>query len=80
MMLRIEILNDGTGDFGTGNYTYRVFVNTRVIASGEVKNHKRGEGWLELVRKVHADAERRKWDGVARDLLMIEESAGGIKG
>jgi hypothetical protein len=71
-MLRIEIHNDGTGDAFTANYTYRVMVNARVIASGKIKGHKRGEGWLELARKVNADAARQQWREAARVLNELE--------
>jgi len=48
-MLIIKIQNDGSGDAVTGNYRYQVMVNDSVIESGEVKKHKRKEGWRGLL-------------------------------
>jgi len=51
-MLTINIRNDGTGTDDAANYAYTVMVNREVIASGEVKDHKRLDGWRALVRQV----------------------------
>ena len=48
-MLTIQIHNDGTGTQEFGNYRYRVMVNSTVIESGDVKGHRRGQGWQKLV-------------------------------
>lgn len=56
-MLTLQILNDTTGDNDTANYTYRVMVNTREVASGRVKGHRRADDWWKLVRLVIEDGE-----------------------
>lgn len=48
-MLIIKIQNDGTGTEKAGNYRYQVLINQTVIESGEVKGHKRKEGWRRLL-------------------------------
>lgn len=48
-MLIIKIQNDGTGTVEVGNYRYQVLINQTVIESGEVKGHKRKEGWRSLL-------------------------------
>lgn len=51
-MLIIKIQNDGTGNVKVGNYRYQVLVNDTVIESGEVKGHKRNEGWRGLLLEL----------------------------
>ena len=48
-MLIIKIVNDGTGDIVTGNYRYQVMINDTSIESGDIKGHKRKDGWQKLV-------------------------------
>jgi len=75
-MLIIKIQNDGTGDVKVGNYRYQVMVNDTVIESGEIKKHKRKEGWRglllnlvdqssksELEALIFKDEKRMKNDG-----------------
>jgi hypothetical protein len=56
-MLLIEVQNNGTHVKrpAMGNYTYRVLVNGQVIASGEVVNHDRSEGWRKLLELLIND-------------------------
>jgi len=56
-MLRLDIVNDGTGTHEVGNYRYYVYVtdtagNLQEIARGNVKGHKRSKRWYELVIQV----------------------------
>ena len=51
-MLIIKIQNDSTGTPEVGNYRYQVMVNSTVIEIGDVKGHKRGQGWQKLVALV----------------------------
>jgi outer membrane usher protein FimD/PapC len=51
-MLIIKIQNDSTGTPEIGNYRYQVMVNERVIERGEVKGHRRSQGWQKLVALV----------------------------
>ena len=51
-MLIIKIQNDSTGTPEIGNYRYQVMVNETVIESGEVKGHRRSQGWQKLVALV----------------------------
>lgn len=51
-MLIIKIQNDGTGTVEVGNYRYQVMVNDTVIESGDVKGHKRKEGWRGLLLQL----------------------------
>lgn len=48
-MLTIKIVNDATGTNESANYRYQVLVNDTVIESGEVKGHKRKQGWRGLL-------------------------------
>ena len=48
-MLRIEFLNDGTGDWIDGNYNYKVYVNDEKISEGRIEHHNRLSGWQGLV-------------------------------
>lgn len=51
-MLIIKIVNDGTGTADVENYRYQVMVNDTVIESGDVKSHKRNEGWRGLLLQL----------------------------
>ena len=51
-MLIIKIQNDGTGTPEVGNYRYQVMINSTVIESGDVKGHRRSQGWQKLVARV----------------------------
>ena len=51
-MLIIKIQNDGTGIPEVGNYRYQVMINSTVIESGDVKGHRRSQGWQKLVARV----------------------------
>ena len=48
-MLLIKIVNDGSRNRLSGNYDYTVFINERQIASGRIEEHRRLNGWEELV-------------------------------
>lgn len=49
-MLIVVITNDATGTNESANYRYEVRVNTKTVASGEIKNHNRADGWIELLK------------------------------
>lgn len=51
-MLIIKIVNECTGSVEVGNYRYQVMINDTVIESGEVKGHKRNEGWRGLLLQL----------------------------
>jgi hypothetical protein len=51
-MLIVHIHNEGTRSDNTADYIYRVYVNQKEIASGEVKGHQRSLGWQGLLRRV----------------------------
>lgn len=48
---KIEIANDGTGDFKIGNYKYKL-VDGSVIISGELKDHNRMQSVFRLLQSV----------------------------
>lgn len=52
-MMIIEILNDGTGTDESANYTYKVKINRRVVAQGEIKRHNRNNGWENLLDSLN---------------------------
>lgn len=56
MSLHIVIQNDGTGTPETGSYTYRVYVNTNLVDSGQVQGHRRAMPWWVLAERVANDA------------------------
>ena len=56
-MLIVTIQNDGSGDIDTGNYDCKVYVNKCLIASGRVEDHKRADGWRDLLIDVANRAE-----------------------
>lgn len=51
-MLIVHVHNEGTRPDNTADYTYKVYVNQKKIASGEVRGHQRSDGWQELLRMV----------------------------
>lgn len=51
-MLIVHVHNEGTRPDNTADYTYKVYVNQKEIASGEVSGHQRSDGWRELLRRV----------------------------
>lgn len=53
-MLRIEFINDQTGNDDSANYKMRVFVNDKQIAEKSVYGHERSTGWEALVRLATA--------------------------
>jgi hypothetical protein len=42
-MLKIYIVNDGTGSNETGNYTLGVYLNDKWIAADRIEGHVRGD-------------------------------------
>jgi len=52
MALIIVFHNDSTGTGDIANYNVSVYVNQRPIASGHIKDHRRTEGWRQLVRRL----------------------------
>ena len=64
-MLIIRIVNDATGDDVVAHYDAAVEITVRrpradgsytigneVIAAGRIENHRRGDGWRVLLRRV----------------------------
>lgn len=66
-MLKINILNDGTGPDEAANYTYEVYVNLKRIASGKILGHDRSEPWTELVDKMIFEEERKEKESGKKD-------------
>jgi (p)ppGpp synthase/HD superfamily hydrolase len=58
-MSLILVIRNVTKLTPVSDYTYEVFINERVIASGTVIGHTRDEGWEALVRKLLAQRERK---------------------
>jgi hypothetical protein len=50
-MLHLYFLNDGSGNEIKGNYKWGIFINKELIAHGDLKGHKRLEGWQGLIKK-----------------------------
>ena len=50
-MLTIRFVNDGTGSERVGNYDVTVLANYRVLWTGRVEGHERGD-WLALVDQM----------------------------
>lgn len=48
---KIEIANDGTGDFKIGNYKYKLVDGTAII-KGELKDHNRMQSAFGLLQNV----------------------------
>lgn len=61
-MLRVTFTNDGTGKPATdiGHYNVRVQVNFETIWEGRVANHRREDGWEQLVHRLD-DILSREW-------------------
>jgi hypothetical protein len=73
-MLRIDIINDGSGTHTTGNYKYDVLVTTSSgqvehIATGVVKGHPRVNPWYRLAQMV-IDHARTKGDIAMATILQ----------
>ena len=68
-MLTIRIQNDGTGTEKVGNYRYQVLINQTVIESGEVKGHKRKEGWRGLLLELVDQSSKNELEA----LIFTEE-------
>lgn len=51
-MIRVDIINDGTGTEEIGNYTYRIYTPFTRLAEGKLSGHKRKDGWESLLEKV----------------------------
>ena len=58
-MLIIQILNVRTVD-GVADYKYLVRVNENPIARGEIKGHRRADGWKVLVERLVKICEVKK--------------------
>lgn len=63
-MLIIKIQNDSTGDVKVGNYKYQVLINDMVIESGEVKKHKRKEGWRGLLLNLVDTSSKKELENI----------------
>lgn len=63
-MLIIKIVNDSTGTKENGNYRYQVMVNETVIESGEVKRHKRKEGWRGLLLNLVDTSSKKELENI----------------
>jgi hypothetical protein len=53
-MLSLYIRNVKTVN-DIGDYEYVVMVNSKQLAAGEIKGHKRSDGWQPLVRRIAGD-------------------------
>jgi len=76
-MLRIEIENDGTanvpeniahppsgGEFCIiGNYDYRIFINSELVAQGRIENHNRLSMWPGLISCLNREVNGTKFEG-----------------
>ncbi len=51
-MLKILIVNDGTGDEINGNYDAQVFIAEKKIYQTRIEGHNRLLGWPDLVQKI----------------------------
>lgn len=58
-MLILKIHNDDTGDEATGNYDYRAYINSYLIASGRVEGHNRKAGAARLIALVAEDMQMK---------------------
>lgn len=67
-MLALLVLNDRTGSNESANYSYRVQVNTEVIAKGEFKGHNRNNGWTRLVCDIAEQEEQMSWCATTKRL------------
>jgi hypothetical protein len=54
-MLRIDIVNDATGDSEIGNYDYNIYVNAEKISEGKIKSFKRKDGYMELIKWIYEE-------------------------
>jgi len=81
-MLRLDIVNDGTGTHKVGNYRYYVYVtdtagNLQEIARGEIKGHKRSRPWYGLVTAIGADG-YHQWINDLSKILDAENNYIGL--
>jgi hypothetical protein len=51
-MLKIVVVNDGTGKENIGNYQVVVSINNRLIEEWYVKGHDRSKGWRNLLLQI----------------------------
>lgn len=62
-MLRIEIINDDSGDDLVGNYDYCIYINSQLISKGRIEEHLRTSGWQGLLscldKKINKDRFRQ---------------------
>lgn len=71
-MIRIDIINDGTGDRDSGNYFYSVHLPGETI-SGRYEDHQRDLGWAVLVREIiHAADSQQRTNRMKRTALEAE--------
>lgn len=61
-MLSITFRNDGTGDAETGHYDVVVAVNGFVLSTERIENHRRADGWRELVRMLAEEGQPGEGD------------------
>jgi hypothetical protein len=59
-VLTVRIINTGTGTAERANYRYRVDVNGRQIAGGELTGHNRADGWEALVSAIALQEKERQ--------------------
>ena len=64
-MIRIDIINDGTGDTEVGNYDAMVYLPGEGETWVRVEGFTRAMGWLQLVDEVVAAAEVKLADARA---------------
>lgn len=64
-MIRIDIINDGTGDLEVGNYDAMVFLPGDGETWVRVEGFTRAMGWAALVDEVIAEVEVRQADARA---------------
>lgn len=51
-MLIVKIHNNGTGTNEKANYDYGVYVNETLIAMGNIYDHNRNNGWVNLLEML----------------------------
>jgi len=70
-MLRIQLHNNGTSDTPTtGNYNYEVLVNQRLIGTGQILNHRRGD-WRDLIIQWGEQLEKEKMEEIAKNIAEL---------
>lgn len=58
LTINIRNVNDEPNDFA--DYTYTVHINDKMISSGQIFNHKRSDGWQELIEALLEDEVKKK--------------------